>query len=287
MNWFKLPPCIDSIVMKQLPAHPAAPAGTLSRLSLQCIRAWRIVSTVGAVSAAVLWGQTACAQDAQPLPSSIAPFAAPGASKIQPPWKVEPFPGSADKKPASFSIETVDGVAALRIAADNAYGTLSHPWPDASPGIITWRWRLDQPLAGTDIETKAGDDNALKVCTLFDQPLDQIPFLERAALELARATTSIPLPAATVCYLWDSHYPAGHTGRNPYTGRVRYIVLRGPEAPLAHWENERRDVGADFEKLFGSESPRVPPMLAVAVGADSDNTHGSSVAYVAALKWIR
>lgn len=226
-------------------------------------------------------------KDLRDMPQSIAPFAAAGAKTIQPPWEIQPFPGSAAKKPAGFSIETIEGVTALRVAADDAYGTLAHPWPDAFPGILAWRWRLDQPLTNTDIDTRAGDDNALKVCVLFDQPLDQIPFLERAALQLARSATSIPLPAATVCYLWDSRYPAGHAGRNPYTGRVRYIVLRGPEAPLARWQDERRDVGADFKKLFGEESPRVPPMLAVAVGADSDNTHGSSVSYVAALKWIR
>ena len=225
------------------------------------------------------------AQGTQTAPAALASFSASGKDTIQPPWKVEPFPGSADKRLGQFSIETIDGSQALRVAAENAYGALTHPWRGAALGPLRWRWRLDQSLANTDIATKAGDDNPLKVCVLFDQPLDQIPFLERTALRLARAALSSDLPAATVCYLWDSRYPPGRTGQNPYSPRVRYIVLRGPEAPLLRWQNEQRDVAADFKKLFGDESPEVPPLLAIVVGADSDNTHGSSVGYVSGLKW--
>ena len=237
-----------------------------------------LFATLGASAMAQAQGTSATS-------AVLAPFAASGATTIRPPWKIEPFPGSAERRPARFAIETVDGTQALRIEADNAYGALAHPWSGAVPGALSWRWRLDQPLASADIATKAGDDNALKVCAMFDQPLDQMPFLERAALQLARATTSTDLPAATVCYLWDGRYAAGRSGRNPYSARVRYIVLRGPEAPLARWQDERRDLAADFKKLFGDESPDVPPLLAIVVGADSDNTHGSSLGYVAGLKW--
>lgn len=222
---------------------------------------------------------------AQAAPSALAPFAAPGTTTLRAPWKVEPFPGSSSKRAGRFDIETIDGTQALRVEADNAYAALAHPWSAAVPGPLIWRWRLEQPLAGTDIATKAGDDSALKVCALFDQPLDEIPFLERAALKLARATLSDTLPAATVCYLWDGRYAPGRAGLNAYSARVRYIVLRGPEAPLGRWQDEQRDLAADFKKLFGDESPTVPPLLAILVGADSDNTHGHSVGHVAALKW--
>ena len=45
----------------------------------------------------------------------------------------------------------------------------------------------------------------------------------------------------------------------------------------------RRDVGADFTRLFGAESPTVPPIIGVAVGADADNTKSHSIAYVSNL----
>jgi hypothetical protein len=37
----------------------------------------------------------------------------------------------------------------------------------------------------------------------------------------------------------------------------------------------------DFLKAFGAESPSVPAVTAVIVGADADNTQGSSLGYVA------
>jgi len=46
---------------------------------------------------------------------------------------------------------------------------------------------------------------------------------------------------------------------------------------------ERRDVAADFMQLFGAESPQVPPIVGVAIGADTDNTHGHSLGHVAGL----
>lgn len=49
-----------------------------------------------------------------------------------------------------------------------------------------------------------------------------------------------------MCYVWDSRYPVGTAGANPYTARV----------------------------------------MAVAVMADSDNTKGSSVAYLDQLHWL-
>ncbi len=227
------------------------------------------------------------ATQAQQGAASLAPLAAAGSETIQPPWKIETFPETFHKKPTQFSIETIGGISALRLATDDSYGTLAHPWTAALPGPLGWRWRLDEPLTQADIATKSGDDSALKVCVLFDQPLDDIPFFERTALQLARATVSGNLPAATVCYLWDNKHPAGYSGHNAFTSRVRFIVLRGPDAPLGSWQQERRDVAADFHRLFGAESPHTPPLLAVAVGADSDNTHAGSVGHIANLQWQR
>jgi len=60
-------------------------------------------------------------------------------------------------------------------------------------------------------------------------------------------------------------------------------VLRGQGEPLQQWRAEQRDLGADFLHLFGSEATTVPPLVAVAVSADADNTHGHSLALVGEL----
>ena len=71
-----------------------------------------------------------------------------------------------------------------------------------------------------------------------------------AAVEAAaEAEMGEALPAATVCYVWDSAHPAGRQGANPYTRRVRYISLRGSEAPTGQWLSEQRDLARDFATL--------------------------------------
>lgn len=165
---------------------------------------------------------------------------------------------------------------AMQVEAEGSYGNLVRESP-GSGRTLAWRWRLDRPLAAADLRTKAGDDAALKVCALFDLPLAALPFWERQKLRLARTLSGEDLPAAVLCYVWDPALPAGTLLPNAYTPRLRWIVLRGQGEPLATWRDERRDLAADFARAFGDESPVLPPLKALAVGADADNTGGRSL----------
>jgi len=64
---------------------------------------------------------------------------------------------------------------------------------------------------------------------------------------------------------------------------VRYLVLRGRGDAQREWRREERDLRADFERAFGDEAKGSPPLQAVAVAADADNTQGHSLAWVADL----
>ena len=211
----------------------------------------------------------------------LRPFGA--AVKPAEPWHVAGLPNQ--KKPfTKFSLVDLDGRRALRVEATESYGNLVHPLKlDRPPRRLAWQWRVDEPIDAADLRQKQGDDTALKVCVFFDMPLDQVPFIERQLLRVARGQSGEPLPSATVCYVWDSHLPAGTALDNAFTRRIRYIVLHGPELALERWAGERRDIAADFARVFGNESPSVPPVIGVAVGADTDNTHSHSVGYVADL----
>jgi hypothetical protein len=210
-------------------------------------------------------------------------------------WRFVGFPKSkADIPSTRFELADVQGERALKVSTRASYGTWVHDLPKADPGRLQWRWRLDQPLTGgkvvADILTKAGDDAALKVCVMFDHPLDRVPFLERTLLRIARSLSGEELPAATLCYVWDSMHPAGLQGPNPYTPRVRFITLQGKGAPLVQWQSESRDVAVDFAKLFADELPAgaaVPKVRALLIGADSDNTGAQSLGWVQALGWVR
>ena len=213
-------------------------------------------------------------------------------------WRFEGFPKKqAEIPPTRFEAGTVDGKPALKVVTDRSYGTWVNGWRGPAPARLQWRWRLDEPLSGgsgpADLLTKAGDDAALKVCVMFDQPLDRVPFLERTVLRIARSVSGAELPAATLCYVWDSAGAVGVQGANPYTRRVRFVSLQGRSTPLGRWVSESRDVAKDFATLFadelpqGAQTPRaeLPPVVTVLIGADSDNTASRSLGWVAELLW--
>jgi hypothetical protein len=225
---------------------------------------------------------------AQALPPLLQPDGA-----LNPAWRFVGFPKKqADLPPTRFEPGTVDGQPAVRVVTAASYGTLVHDLQDAPPARLQWRWRLDQALfvgkTAPDLTTKAGDDAALKVCAMFDHPLERVPFVERTVLRIARSVSGETLPAATLCYVWDSAHPAGRQGANPYTRRVRYISLRGNETPARQWVVESRDLAKDFATLFADELPAgtaVPSLRTVLIGADSDNTASLSSGWVADLRW--
>lgn len=211
---------------------------------------------------------------------------------LHPGWRYVGFPKQkAQIPPTVIEAGQVDGQPAVKVVTASSYGTLVHDLKDAPPARLQWRWRLDQPLsdgkASPDLTTQAGDDAALKVCAMFEHPLERVPFVERTVLRIARSVSGEALPAATVCYVWDSGHPAGRQGANPYTKRVRYISLRGSETPARQWVSERRDLAKDFATLFADELPAggaVPPLRTVLIGADSDNTASRSSGWVADLR---
>lgn len=239
----------------------------------------------------VVQAQTPSPKDTPDSPAQLAPLLS-ATGDLNPAWRFVGFPKNhADLPPTRFEAAPLDATRAVRVSTASSYGTLVHAWKGQAPGHLHWQWRLDQPLTGghtaPDLRTKAGDDAALKLCVMFDHPLDSVPLVERTLLRLARSLSGETLPAATVCYVWDSAQAAGLHGANPYTRRVRYISLRGTEAPLGKWLAERRQVQQDYLELFKDEAPgQAPvPLLAVVLGADSDNTASTSRGWFNQVQW--
>ena len=241
------------------------------------MRAARWLSSVAGAAAGMVL--VIAALPAVAAANLLQPFAASGSAPAAP-WHVVGLPGQ--KKPYTrFSVVDVDGKRALRVDAEESYGNLVFPLQlDQKSLNLAWRWRVDQLNTAADLRVREGDDTTLKVCTLWDEPLELVPFVERQVLKLARTKTAEVIPAATVCYVWDAKLPAGTELPSPFTRRLRYVVLRSGERGH-QWATERRDIAADFMRLFGDEVKDLPPLIGVAVGADSDNTHTKSVGHVA------
>lgn len=214
---------------------------------------------------------------------ALAPFsgAAPGAPPA--PWRVvDYFHG---RKPLTrFDVMELGGRRVLRVEAERSYAMLLHPLtpaPLADGTRLRWRWRLDQPLLEADLRRRKGDDGPLKVCAMFDLPLDQLGFIDRNKLRAMRAASDDPLPSATLCYVWDHALPVGTVLRNAFSGTVRLVVTNSGEQQLGQWISHERDLGADFLRAFNPNVTAVPPLIGISVVADADNTEGHSLGYLA------
>ena len=239
-------------------------------------------SAVSLALAAVLAAALAAAVSA---PVALTPVVQGG--RIAAPWHVVTLPQQSQPV-TQYSAETVDGRDALRIQVQASYGNLVHELPaTAAPKQLHWAWRMQQPNPAVDLRAKTGDDAAVKVCLSFDLALDRVPFMERQVLKLARSRSGQHLPSATLCWVWGAAETKGALLPNAYSRRVRYIVLRNREDALATWFEESRDVAADFQRAFGDESDArdgLPPLSALIVAGDGDNSGGASVAHVSALR---
>ena len=180
------------------------------------------------------------------------------------PWHVVGLP--SQKKPFTrFALADIDGKRALRVEAVESYGNLVHPLPpETTAHKLSWRWRVDQLNTAVDLRRR-----------------EKVPFVDRQLLRAARSGSVEPIPGANVCYVWDANLPVGTRLDSAFTRRVRYVVLRSGTGAAPEWAREQRDVAADFKALFGGESAEVPPLIGIAIGADSDNTKAKSVGHVA------
>jgi len=207
------------------------------------------------------------------------------AETLNSPWHLVGLPQQT-KPWTRFVPVTLEGQRVLKVEADASYGNLVHPLHEeaGAPHRLSWRWRVDEPNPQADITRRSGDDSPVKVCALYDLPLNAVPFVERQVLRVARLRSTELLPAASVCYVWDARLAAGAVLDNAFTRRIRFVVLEGARAPLHQWLPEQRQLDADFLRLFGDEAQGVvPPLLGVAIGADADNTRAHTVAHLADL----
>lgn len=193
-----------------------------------------------------------------------------------PGWRHETLPKV--ERSNSYAIEPVDGVPVLRIASTASASSLVTPvaTAQAGPGMLRWRWKVSRALPGSDLRTKAGDDYAARLYVLFDLPAERLAFGDRLRLQAARTLSGRDIPAAALCYVWGTAQPAGATAWNPYTDRVRMVVLDSGDAQAGQWRAHARTLRDDWAEAFPGP---MPPVQAIAVGADTDNTGDSVVAW--------
>lgn len=195
-------------------------------------------------------------------------------------WR--PLGVSNSLPPTRYTLVGDAGVTVVRADAVASVSALSRKLTVnlAEYPVLKWRWKVANILKTSDIRSKAGDDYPARIYVMFDYPVEKLPFVERTKLRLARALHDPNLPAATLCYVWDSKAAAGTIVPSSYTNLMRMVVVESGAARVNQWLAVERNVAADFRAAFG-EAPDslVPAVSAVALATDTDNTGESALAF--------
>ena len=214
------------------------------------------------------------------LAATIAPWsAAPPGGALPEGWRAL-FPPKAAH--AELAVVEDGGARVLRVRSRNAAGAASFEIAGDTPPrpMLAWRWKVDRVVGAADLTRREGDDFAARMYVFFDMPVEALPFGARAKVALARIFYGESLPTAGLCYVWDNRHPPGTSAWNPYTDRVRTVVLRSGGASAGQWVEERRDLQRDFEAAFGEQWRKpMPRVSGVAAGNDTDQTGESATAW--------
>ncbi|SEO86878.1 DUF3047 domain-containing protein [Nitrosovibrio sp. Nv6] len=127
---------------------------------------------------------------------------------------------------------------------------------DKTP-VLNWTWRIGNILSGGDERTRAGDDYPARVYVIFSGG----PMFWRTR---------------AINYVWSNKQPSGSSWPNAYTGNARMLAVESGADRVGQWVEERRDVRADYRRVFGEEPGRVD---AVAIMTDTDNTGTTATAW--------
>lgn len=215
----------------------------------------------------------------------LTPFSAlrPGDLPADGPWRHQTI---GKIKPNTATIIGSEGTDRFLVVSSNASASA---WAHAVPAAVArseklqWQWSIQGKPNRSGLGNKQDDDFAARVYVVFDYPLDKLSFTQRVGIRLARSIYG-DVPAAAISYVWLPGARTDTLADSPYTDRVKMIVASGDQ-PDSGWQSVVRNVKVDFQRAFGEEfGPGMPPLEAIIVTADTDQSGGAVRASFARLR---
>jgi len=218
------------------------------------------------------------------LPSQVTPFsvAAPGGAWPGG-WHIEAV--RKFRKPSSYRLVDDEGTTVVEGTAEaSASGLVEFLDLDVyQRPILAWRWKITQPVTGADTTQRSGDDAPARILLSFSGDVRSLPFAERLFFEQVRLVSGVPVPYATLEYVWGAGAPNETVVINSYTSRIRTIIVESGPERLGEWVSEVRDVLEDFRRAFDEEPGRI---TGIAVYTDADVTFARSQGYYGDIEFL-
>lgn len=174
-------------------------------------------------------------------------------------------------------VKDQDEVVVMAVSEDSSSGMIRKMTVDPSQyPIVSWRWKVGNVYTKGDATRKEGDDYPARIYVTFAYDPQKIGFAEKLKYQAARLIYGAYPPTGALTYIWASRTPVGTILPNPYTDRVRMIVIESGDGNANRWVQEERNLYQDYQAAFGSDPP---PISGIAIMTDSDNTREAATAY--------
>jgi hypothetical protein len=175
-------------------------------------------------------------------------------------WKARKFSpvfGNGERYFYQFVHQGPDHEIVLRSGTDNSFSLgleklfRLQQWP-----VVEWEWRMVKLPLGGDVRVREKDDQAGSLCFIVNPGL---------------------VGFKSLCYLFENDGPKDTPLVSPQRGDSRYLIVRTAKAgdPVGVWLKERRNVLADYTRVFGKE-PQEDAVIGFQI--DSNDTQTSAEA---------
>lgn len=210
--------------------------------------------------------------------SSIAALAAPAAASPCKPhalgfddgeWRHLPL--SALKKDTRYSVTKADGKTVLQAEADSSASLYGTPLSPAltTYKLLSWQWQTDALVRNADNRDKQREDAPVRLVAAFGGDQGRLSDAEKRRLEWAQSLSKREPPYAALMYIWSEQLPRETVIPSAHTSQLKMLVVASGSREVGKWQNQRRDLRADYKRAFGEEPGA---LLGIGVMTDTDNT---------------
>jgi hypothetical protein len=187
-------------------------------------------------------------------------------------------------RPTSYELAEYDGRLVVRAESNASSSGLVRRGRidlDEYP-VIEWNWKVENLIEKGDVTRKDGDDYPARIYVMFDYPLRNLSWVQR---NLIRATRIIygRVPSRAISYVFANREEPGLVTENPYTDLVTMVVVDSGPDNAGVWRTYRRNIMEDYRTIYGEDPP---PIEAVAIMTDSDDTGESALSWYGDIRFL-
>lgn len=132
--------------------------------------------------------------------------------------------------------------------------------------ILEWSWKAEGILEDGRAGVKGKHDFPARVYVSFDYK--KLSLYHRLKLIGLRALGFDVIPRRSFSYAWANHVPVGTVVQSPYAEWVRHMAVQSGTTHVGRWMTQRRNVRADYRRIYGEEPPPVNGVMIMTDGKD-------------------